>query len=248
MDFSIPRRFDPEKLKNFQFKNPPPAELAGVTPELLADLHDLVKNFGSRETKTNICSIAAKEPLEIHVSISSKPENSMIIIIGPDGMTIAGANIITLASGRGVIWDRRISVVDIEAFIAKIDASAMENGWINKETGKRLPCLRKAKPSKMSVEQVFSRKGIAVSVPQGQNAEELRQEFDEPDKVAIVNNELGAGQSLCHVRDVEYLKKRAHIALSIMAELGITSAQDAADLPWQKVLEIRERIERAMNK
>lgn len=246
MILGLKRRFDPADLKHFQFKEPAPEELADATPEMLADLHDLAKKFGKKDEYEHVCRFIMRCPKEISITVSIRPNNYSIVIIGPGGQTNSGANIIPLTSGYIVIWDRRVAVVDMEVLISEADKDAQEKGLIDEATGKRLPLLlRTTKPSKMSVEQIFRERGSVMPVLPGQNAEEMRQAFDQPEEVAITSVAFGAGQCLCHVRDLDFLEKRRQFGLAVLAERGFTSLEQIESLPMEKVLELREEIQRS---
>lgn len=244
MILALTRRFNPDSLKHFEIKRDVP-ELPGLTAELLADLHDFARKFGIKDMTDKLCRVSVSEPKEISVSVSMKPGNHQIILIGPGGVTDHGAYVVSLGEKEIVIWDRRISVVDVEVLIQQIDAEMQKKGFINSATGERITiAIQEKEKAPFCVEKVFSEKGAVMPVLPGcPSAEKLRAQFDEPDKVAIVDQPL-SGKVLCHVRDIQYLEVRRQLAMKMLAERGITSLEQMDRLTMQDILAIREELER----
>ena len=242
MLISIKRRFDPKILKHFELKEPQ-EDLPGLTAELLADICDLVKKFGIKDTGEMMCRASLKEPKEIHVSSSLRPDNYSIIIIGPGGASIEGAFPFSVGEGTFVLWDRRISLVDMEVFIQEVDRIMDEEGYIDHETGQRIQTiLQDREEKKYSVENVFVTKGSTMPVMfGGPNAETMRQQFDQPDKVVIIETPFG-GKALCHVRDLDLMEKRRQAVDAVLQAHGLESIEQIGDLSWDKVMELRSEI------
>ncbi len=242
MIFSLERRFDPRIVQFFELTNPP-VELPGLSADLLADLYDLTRNFGIKDAAEKIARIWTSEPKEIHVSISLKKDNYSIVIIGSGGSTRAGAIPFQVGKNTFIFWDNRISVVDMEVFIQEIDRFMQEQGCIDQSTGNRMTMLfRDTAEKKYIVDQVFVDEGTTMpALPGGPDIETLRRQFDQPEKVAILELPFG-GKSLCHVRDLGFMEKRKQAMNAVLHAHGITSLEQIGDLPMEEVMIIRQEI------
>ncbi|MDO8622331.1 MAG: hypothetical protein Q7R80_03820, partial [bacterium] len=241
-----PRRvIAPQAAARFQSPEFPP-ELEGLDGALLADLHDCVSRFGGEDHTDHVRRGSLREPVEVHVCVSTKPDNRTIMIIGPGGQTTEGAHMFRLSGlpQAMVIWDNRLRVEDICAFIARMDEIMAERGFVDPKTGARTKVVSDHPTPKGSVDRVFAKPGTCMPVlPGGPDAETMRQEFDRPDDIAIVANPFG-GQVLCHQRDVPLIQRREVVAKRVLARHGLTTIDEIGGISWDRVLELREEIER----
>lgn len=241
-----PRRvIAPEIAARFQPDEIPP-ELEGLDGALLADLHDCMSRFGMEDHQDAMRRASLREPTEVHVSISAKPGNRTIMIVGPGGQTSEGAHMLRLPGPEPamVLWDTRVRVDDIRAFIAQIDAIMAEHGFVHSETGERTTVVSDLPTSKNSVDRVFAKPGVCVPVlPGGPDAETMRQRFDRPEEVVIMTSSFGV-TALHHQRDVPMLQRREEIVKRVLARHGLTTIDKIGAVPWDRIVTLREEIER----
>ncbi|MBI4142824.1 hypothetical protein HY480_03050 [Candidatus Uhrbacteria bacterium] len=214
-------------IARFEPKDVPP-ELAGCTAELLADLHDCIAKFGMEDRGDHVRRGSLDEPSEVHVTVSTDPERLGIVIIGPGGETAGKTHVFLLAEGRHLIlWDGRVTVEHVRAFIARVDEMMAKRGLVDATTGARTAVVSDCVvPSKDSVDRVFATPGVCIPVlPGGPDAETMRQRFDRPEEVGIMND-LG-GPALYRVRDLPYIKHRQRVAERVLARHGITPTAEA---------------------
>lgn len=73
-----------------------------------------------------------------------------------------------------------------------------------------------------------------------ESAEALRQAFDRPDELMIVDGPFG--QAIMHKSQQEALEKRQNVVKEVLAEIGYTEA-DIPLLSLEEVLELRKKIQ-----
>lgn len=248
----VPRRaIAPEIAAQFQ-PDEIPTELEGLDGALLADLHDCVSKFGREDHADRVRRYSLREPVEVHVSVSTVAENRTMFIIGAGGQTTsAGAHILRLLRSEPnpapVIWDARVRVDDIRAFIAQIDEIMRARGLVHPETGARTAVVSDHPSPKDSVDRVFAKPGACVPVLSGgPDAETMRQQFDRPDEVVIITNSFGV-TALHHQRDVPMVQRREEIVKRILARHGIATAEQIGNLSFQRIEALRVEIDREIS-
>lgn len=244
-----PRRaIAPEVAARFQPDEIPP-ELEGLDGALLADLHDCMLRFGMEDHQDAMRRASLREPTEVHVCVSTKPENLTMLIIGEGGRnTDAGAHILRIpgsgSNPTSVFWDTRVRVDDIRAFIARIDARMGKRGFVHPETGVRTTVLSDHPTPKDSVDRVFATPGVCMPVlPGGPDAETMRQRFDRPDEVVIMTSAFGV-TALHHQRDVPMAQRREEVVKRVLARHGLTTIDKIGKVSWDRIVTLREEIER----
>lgn len=245
-----PRRaITPEVATQFQPDEVPP-ELEGLDGALLADLHDCVSKFGREDYADRVRRGSLREPAEVHVCVSTEVGNLTILIIGEGGQTTSAGAHIFRVPGRGtnpapVIWDTRVRVDDIRAFIARIDEIMGSQGLVHPETGTRTAVVSDHPSPKDSVDEVFATPGTCMLVLPGEDAEAKRQRFDCPEDVVIMPGPLG-GTYLHHRRDVAMVQRQGEIAKRVLARHGLTTVEQIGDLPWTRIEELRAEVDREL--
>ena len=253
---AVPRQtFSDDELAPFQFNDKDvPNGLNGLTPALLADLHDMATKYGEIDPIDRLFRFSGEPTRRFLVTASAKPNNHTMILGQHDDGKIRG--LITFCrknneSPNALYYAGELSVAEIDRFIRIADymACAMGMASIDHSTGKRTRLVNRVafQQAKFIVEEAFAQRGSAMPAL-GQDPEKLRQQFDTPDKVAILKE---AGYTvLCHVRDVEYINKRTAIATAIMKERGIAPANSEAlaDLPVETIIAIRAETDERMSK
>lgn len=227
--------FTPDKL---------PKSLECINNEFLMDLHDFTLKFGTENVTEEVCRIDLLT--DITISVSTQKDNLTILIINNDLENQRGAHVIALKKGF-VYWDKNIPLKVIIFHMINIDHKMRLNGLIDDKTGERSNKIKNIEfiTTKHSVEKCFAKQGSTMpAFIGGPNAEELRKQFDEPEKIAIINDDLGF-ESLCHVRDVDYLNKRKMIVTKLLKEKGI-SLETISSMKFDDILKLRQEIEEAM--
>lgn len=239
-----------EIAAQFQPNEIPPG-LEGLDGALLADLHDCVLKFGREDHVDRVRRGSLREPVEVHVCISTEPGNLTILIIGKSGQTTsAGAHVLRVP-GRGsnlapVIWDKRVRVEDIRAFIVRIDEIMGAQGLVHPETGARTAVVSDHPTPKDSVDRTFATPGTCMPVLQGgPDAETMRQRFDHPEEVVILSDAWGS-TVLCHQRDVPMIRRRHDVAKRVFTRHGLTTIERIGELPFTRIEELRKEIDREL--
>lgn len=246
-----PRRaITPEVAAQFQPVEIP-TELEGLDGALLADLHDCVLKFGREDHADRVRRGSLREPAEVHVCVSTEPGNLTILIVGEGGQTTsAGAHILRIPD-RGpnpahVIWDARVRVDDIRAFIAQVDETMRARGLVHPETSERTAVVSDHPSPKDSVDHVFATPGACVPVlTGGPDAETMRQQFDRPEDVVVMTSSFGV-TALHHRRDVPMVQRREEIVKRVLARYGLTTAEQIGDLSFQRIEALRAEVDRAI--
>lgn len=218
-----------------------PDELTWVTAEFLADIYDMVIKFGNVAPEDGISRFAISE----EYSISAKDDNSSIIITS--SADEKGAHFFGIKGGSRVYWPKSLSPKWLLDRMELIDKYCADKDLIDKETGARIRIDQDPdyRLPKLSVEKNFQTRGAAMPAF-GRDPEVLRQEFDRPEDLAIIQDSFGT-VSLCHKRDVEYLERRRLVAERVMAKNGI-ELDNIVDMDMAKVLELRSLIDTEMLK
>lgn len=236
----IPQRtFSPELLTRFK-PTTVPDRLRGLDAQLLCDLHDLVSKFGRPDPGGQLRRIVMEEfPLAVSASVST--DRPTIVIFGPDAMTSKGTSIISLANGL-VTWDGRVTIEMVGDFIRTLDQALVD--YINPKTGERKQIGRPLNRGKFSVDEVFKQQGTAFAVMPGQDPEVQLALFDKPEELEIIRNVVGA--TIVHKRDVPYLRRREQVVAQVLIVAGISDPSQVADLPMDRILQLREEIQRRL--
>ncbi|MBP7134386.1 hypothetical protein KBA73_04175 [Patescibacteria group bacterium] len=241
------RRLTEEEMLPFKLTGKIPSEIGGVTAALLADLYDLVCKYGARDSEEHVIQLMISRPVRITVTLSSRPEMYRMLII-QDGVTgregVHALEIRGAGTGDMILWDKRIEVRHLRYFIDLCDRQAAEVGLFDFERGERILRPHREERSRMSVEAVFSHPGAVMPVFPGQDAEALRQGFDRPECVVILEHPL-QGKFLCHIDQIAVVKQRQALAEAYLAEHGI-KIEDIAQMSFQEILQHRDAIGRIM--
>ncbi len=237
------RRLTEEEIRPFTLTGNIPEEIGGVTAVLFADLYDLVRKYGTRDAEQHMIQLTLNRPAQITIIISSRQDIYRMIIMQNDAKGKEGMHVLAIkGSGKPdmILWDKRIEERHLRRFIDLCDRQAAEVGLFDFERGERLS-RPDQQPSKMSVEACFSHPGTVMPVFPGQDAEALRQGFDYPEQVAILNDPI-MGHYLCHIDQVDLVKQRQELAETYLAEHGLKIEQ----MTLQDVLKHRGEIDRIM--
>jgi hypothetical protein len=211
--------FEPETL---------PAELAGLTPDMLANLYDAALKFGADLEGADVRRLCAKSPKEIYVSVVVPPSagRSMMISCWPGNINVADAHYFVLRDGcrSWVRWHKSFTVDDIVQFLAGVDAEMAALGAVNPATGVR---SRKVSPThsdwKLRVDEVFAVRGKMVQPVMP--AEMLREQFDRPHDVAVYRHPSGR-DLLCRAGDLSFIRKRMEALSAVLRRRGIVGLAD----------------------
>ncbi|MFC1702966.1 hypothetical protein ACFLZO_00690 [Patescibacteria group bacterium] len=190
----------------------------GATPELLFDLYDFLMKFGDEDPKIKIRRLSVTSPREINCCVVTEEMVSIALSVDPGGISRKHMSHIILADPASsyVAWDGRISVEDIVAMIAEVDAEMRNRpGAFDPETGARMRFPYKTAKTKMEVDRIFDLRGKVVLIPIGADPEEARHCFDKPDEVMILTMQDGR-PALCRKADEAYLLKRTEIVVQLL--------------------------------
>lgn len=221
-----------------------PAELEGLNAELLAELADVMSDFGTPDPQ-GVRRLSTDTPAEVHVVMSeTSAAPAKFIIIGSGGVSgDEGMHVFRIGrsdQSKAVFWDRRVTAAAIRAIVEI--ANAVRRSHPQHEApsgGTQIPTLQ--------VDAVFAKRGSGMPVlPGGPDAETLRQQFDRPEEVMIATNPLG-GTALHHQRDSAYLAFRERVAMAILQGHGIEDSAGLASISVERILELRKEIEAAVS-
>ena len=223
------------QVAKFVFEDEPEGP-QGVSPEFLADLHDLVLKFGGYAgIEKRILSELG--PVEIHIMVNPDPSVSAIIVMGAGGQATEGLYGGSFVSDGIFFWDKRIKVEDIVSLIKRVDTAFVEDGWVDPQTEER---IRKEDiqipPSPRSVAQTFQVHDAVLPVASGVDPESVCSQFDHPEELAIIEGPLGT-YCIC-------LLKFRHMALAqiqrrreTLREMGV-SDDDLETMTGEEALEL----------
>lgn len=220
-----------------------PVALEGLSAELLADLADVVIEFGTPDASGPIRRLSNREPFEIHVAMTDAPTApTKFLIIGPGAMSgDEGTHLFRIGRAdqpKAVLWDRRVGVTHVRSLIVLADE-------IRRTQPHRQPPRPTSEP-KYRVDAVFAKRGAGMAVlPGGPDAETLRQQFDHPEEVVVATNPFG-GTGLHHRRDAAYLAFRERVAMATLNRNGIADFAALGALSIDRILELRKEIEVAI--
>lgn len=111
------------------------------------------------------------------------------------------------------------------------------------------PGLRDAN-GKLPVDVVFSQPGTAMPWFSGSDQfptpEDLRQDFDKPDELEVIKDPH-LGYHIVRKSHLSHIKRRGEVVTQVLAKYGI-AIEDVEKLPMQRILELRQEIQDAMEK
>lgn len=205
-----------------------PAALAGLDAAFVADLYDLVAKYGEDVRGTpglRRMTLPADPPIHVSVTVSPSPYRHVMLGTMAGAMMAGDAHAMLLKDGKpsALIWHKSFSLEGVRAAIAAADAARTE--FRDPQTGARRRVHRDGfSGARLSVDEVFDAKGKVI-MPSGDDgdAEQLRQQFDRPDDLAVV--EVGPGnQVLCRKADARRVQRRDAATSAVLARRGITSS------------------------
>lgn len=129
-------------------------EVEGITPELLADLEDVVLKWGKEDWDASYLIYTSPENLgdtiNIVTSIPDSSSESPAVFVFKKS-SIPRPVVIPTAHGN-FYWDKNLSAEEAGRMVKKIDRYLKQSDFINAETGERLPVPRNgwdARPEKV---------------------------------------------------------------------------------------------------
>ncbi|MBI4458257.1 hypothetical protein HY633_04810 [Candidatus Uhrbacteria bacterium] len=218
--------------------------LEGMTPELLADLFDLVSRFGHPHPDANAYRLHISEPVTMYVMIEYiMPRPFIMTAIGdPDVIDDIPAWLPEFAEGS-LRWDVRLSASMAETFIEKFDEMAARRGMLDPATG-----WRNVPPHpKFMIAKIFTEKDAVFHFPPGEpGAETVRNEFDEPDRLAVIP--CGPGANLfCLASERESTAALVPFVESVYLRYGIAAPEDF-DRPPEDLDALKDDIRRILKR
>lgn len=111
------RSISPEELEKNKFTFVPRG-LEGINPELIADIQDVVLKYGRPSPgRSEVWVLEYPGPIRITLSATDFPA---IFIVGPgENPSNEGMSLLKLAAEGFVVWDKRLSVEDIEKIVTQ---------------------------------------------------------------------------------------------------------------------------------
>jgi hypothetical protein len=141
---------DPDKLygdlaakiepQDFELEETP-SELQGLTSQTLFDLYDQVNKWGNPygETGKSMDLYNRQAGWGIHVSVSPFTRMMSVLKIDENEVVETTEGIFTLKPKKGVVvWDRRLTVEQVEEALSAHDEIAKGAEHINPDSGERL--------------------------------------------------------------------------------------------------------------
>lgn len=221
--------------------------IENLQPELIGEVIDLAKKYGELDVKDKMYRLSLYHPREIHLSVSSVMTNNSLLVIGEGAVANEGSHVVEYDKGSEkyyAIWDNRVEIDDLLLMIYLFDEDANKKGWVGKN-GERLRKVERISFSEKlyTVDDVFKKQGSCQPVfSDGPSAQELLRQYDHPEKLAIIKDDFGM-ESICHIRDVEYMEKRRLIAMEVLKKHNI-GLNDIGTLSLEQIIKLREEIER----
>ena len=244
------RAFTEEELAPYAIQEnkeyPPPA---GLTPELIAHLFDATRKYGEYDAQEHSVRLTSK--LGLSLCVSTRPGVHSMILMAGSQSSQAGMHVLSLR-GTGqqnavVFWDKRLTVKQVAHLLSEIDALAATNGYFDFETGERLPIDRTMSPGTARYSASQLAEGGVMPVFPGQDADELRHQFDDPEQIVAIEQPLGGGLVLCHVSQMQAQVLHAETVARELARRGITLEKIAA-MSVAEVVRLREEMQTLFSK
>lgn len=257
--------FDPKDIALFEIQEGgavEPWELPeGVNEEMLCDLWDVGRKWGIEDPYDGIKNLGDPNfPGGISVSASNDPENKTILVRCMGEQKAEDFKMMPTKGGFIVGWDTRITPDHAVKFIHFIDEYMIQklgDDAFDYDTRERKNMNFKSKSAvKFKVEEAFKEPGAVMPIlptklhpirskeEWRQRAEEMRAQFDEPDKIEIHQSPDG-GYSLVAKRDLERIAEREKVAQEVLRKHGIESLtpENISKLSMEKVMELRAEID-----
>lgn len=215
----------------------------GFTPELLDDLHDLVRKFGHVSAATHSVSLAVLAPRQLVAAVpigtgdrrlvvcgrhrDLEPERVRVVLLTPDGVENAA-----------IAGD--VAPVDLRGMIARVDGVMRGHGGFEADgRRKRVPYDLSARFFRRSVDAVFGASGAwedehqLIPIPRSappELVEAVRELFDRPEDLADVTDYFGFIY-VCHRRHKAELDEANAVMSALCARLGVTTEEQLALTP-----------------
>lgn len=190
----------------------------GATPELLADLYDLLMKFGDEDPKIKLRRLSVTSPREVHCCVVTEKFINIAVSADPGGMSQQHTSVIITSDpvNSFVAWDERVTVDDVVTMIAEVDSEMRKRpDTFDPETGERVRCPYAKAKTKIEVERMFDVRAKVILIPPGADPEEARLCFDKPDEVSILSLENGR-PALCRKSDEQFLLRRSEIIAQLL--------------------------------
>ncbi len=225
--------------RHFILPNPLPDGPVNLTAPLLADLYDLMRKMGQTTPGEDkrIRRGRLFTPKEMHVAINTEGYN--IVLIGPGGATTEGAFLLTVGTQQDpsfITWDVRITVDDVEHFIAFTDFLSWVLGSIGRN-GERLNLGDAGDDSyPLKVDAIFAAEGVVVpmnNVPTSEALAKCREFYDRPQELPTVKGPENA-IFVCRKRDVPFLEMKYHTLNEVLRQERLMF-RNIIRLPTEKI-------------
>jgi len=239
--------FSSEYLERFETVNEV-MSMEGFTPALLANLHDVVRKFGTVDEDNDVVQLETAFPVEMYVSVSLHSENYSILVVGSGAEMSDKSDFIQiekdpLKEDQSVVYlDDKLTVEDVNSFIETIDELMMGRGFIEKKTGERL-YSNGLEDESFVVEDFFFEPGTIMVLDDEIDPEVVRQQFDDPKSVVILRG-YAENVCLCHLRDYLYLLQRLAIIKSVLRSKNIFSMDAVEFLPDEEIDALNDEVDR----
>lgn len=236
----------------------------GVNEEMLCDLWDLGHKWGIEDPYDGIKNLGDPSfPGGISITASREIDNKTILVRCMGNYKSKDFKMMPTKSGFIIGWDCRITSDHAVKFIHFIDEFMVQKlggDAFDYDTRERKNLNFKSKSAvKFTYEESFAEPGTVMPIlptklhpirseeEWRQRAEEMRAQFDEPDKIEIHQSPDGA-YSLVAKRDLERLAEREKVAKEVLKEHGIDAltAEVVDKLSMEKVLELRAEIDKRL--
>lgn len=214
----------------------------GLSPQILWDLWDISVKFGN--VFENGVSFRT---LELAVDIYDYRGNNRGGTLGftiaknrSSGLMSEGVQMFDLQNGMNVMWDMGHTIADIQGFIKEIDDFAIKNGM--KVEGQRITMLDTKEPrlERMSVKMFIDEPGAVMTVFPGFEAEDVINQFDHPELLAVIDQ--GPLKLICLKSGADQLAKEHEEKLKKLKELGIDQ-EKIADMSAEELLELKKLLD-----
>lgn|GEM_PF-3938340 len=235
------REISDEELARFSFDQKELSEnLNGLTPNILADLYDIVSKFGTRIPDLQIIEMKFSA-FELAVSASMNNGNHCLHIFehGKDTARI----FLSYGNGHHAIISPEISTDMLIAAIKVFDWALIFDEKMSAEKIERRNLVAQIDFSKKHyvVEEVF-KNGGGFLIMDGQ-VEAWKNRFDEPEKLVYFQG------ALIHIRDLEKHQKRFNLTMQLIKEMGGDLKNPLAffeKLHFNDVIKMRKELDRRM--
>lgn len=226
-----------------------PHELEGFSPAFVADLRDMVAKYGAEVRGIEgLRRMNLPTPLACQATVTVPPSRMGNISLRPapfDGDVSRLCILILDDAARSYVqWDRRVTVAEVKAAMAAVDAEMAHCRDPLTGARRRVVCDTFA-PPQLSVDAVFAG-GKVVRLSADVDPSVMRLQFDRPGEVVIERADGGA--VLRRMTETELEARRDEVTARVLAKHGVRDDGDVEAMSRDRLQDMLAEIAAELEK